>query len=68
MRAAGWPRRPLCLAPAQTGEVSGDRVGELVIGPAGGILESAAVAVDLAPIRQDPNAAGLIGAAHLLPS
>ena len=25
MRAAGWPRRPLCPAPAQEGEVSDDR-------------------------------------------
>jgi predicted NBD/HSP70 family sugar kinase len=44
------------------------RVGELVIGRAGVILKSAEVAIDLAPIRNDPNAAGLIGAAHLVPS
>jgi predicted NBD/HSP70 family sugar kinase len=44
------------------------RVGELVIGRAGVILKSAEVAIDLAPIRNDPDAAGLIGAAHLVPS
>ena len=44
------------------------RVGELVIGRAGVILKSADVAIDLAPIRNEPNAAGLIGAAHLVPS
>ena len=44
------------------------RVGELVIGRAGVILKSDKVALDLVPIRNDPDAAGLIGAAHLVPS
>jgi hypothetical protein len=44
------------------------RVGELVMGRAGVILKSDKVALDLVPIRNDPNAAGLIGAAHLVPS
>src|SRR5215475_14732008 len=44
------------------------RVGELVIGRAGVLLKSDKVALDLVPIRNDPNAAGLIGAAHLVPS
>jgi hypothetical protein len=44
------------------------RVGELVIGRAGVVLKSDKVALDLVPIRNDPDAAGLIGAAHLVPS
>jgi hypothetical protein len=44
------------------------RIGELVIGRAGVILKSAEVAIDLSPIRNDSDAAGLIGAAHLVPS
>jgi hypothetical protein len=43
------------------------RVGELVIGRAGLILKADKVAIDLAPIRHDPDEAGLIGAAHLAP-
>jgi predicted NBD/HSP70 family sugar kinase len=45
------------------------RVGELVIGRAGVILKSERVGkVELMAIRNDPDAAGLIGAAHLVPS
>jgi predicted NBD/HSP70 family sugar kinase len=44
------------------------RVGELVIGRADVILKADGVDVELAAIRNDPDAAGLIGAAHLVPS
>jgi hypothetical protein len=44
------------------------RVGELVIGRADVMLKADGVDVELAAIRNDPDAAGLIGAAHLVPS
>src|SRR5258707_2500557 len=43
------------------------RVGELTIGRAALILKSEKVAIDLVPIRNDPDEAGLIGAVHLAP-
>src|SRR5205823_3393583 len=43
------------------------RVGELTIGRAAVILKSDKVAIDLVPIRNNPDEAGLIGAAHLAP-
>src|SRR5262245_55017764 len=43
------------------------RVGELTIGRAAVILKSDKVPVDLLPIRNDPDEAGLIGTAHLAP-
>src|SRR5436190_765821 len=42
-------------------------VGELTIGRAAVILKSDKVAIDLVPIRNNPDEAGLIGAAHLAP-
>jgi predicted NBD/HSP70 family sugar kinase len=44
------------------------RVGELAIGRAAVILKADKVDIDLVPIRNDPDEAGLIGAAHLVPS
>jgi predicted NBD/HSP70 family sugar kinase len=44
------------------------RVGELAIGRANIILKADDIAVDLVPIRNDPDDAGLIGAAQLAPS
>ena len=43
------------------------RVGELVIGRAGVILKADKVDIDLIPVRNDPDEAGLIGAVHLAP-
>jgi predicted NBD/HSP70 family sugar kinase len=43
------------------------RIGELVIGRAGVILKADDTRIDLLPIRNDPDEAGLIGAAHLAP-
>lgn len=43
------------------------RIGELTIGRAAVILKSEKVVIDLVPIRNDPDEAGLIGAAHLAP-
>jgi predicted NBD/HSP70 family sugar kinase len=44
------------------------RVGELVIARTDVILKSEGVNIELSRIRNDPDAAGLIGAAHLVPS
>jgi hypothetical protein len=44
------------------------RVGELVTGRTSIILKAAKIDVGLAPIHNDPDQAGLIGAAHLAPT
>jgi len=44
------------------------RVGELAIGRASVILKAEKIKVDLVPIRNDPDEAGLLGAAHLAPA
>ena len=43
------------------------RVGELVIGRTAVILKAEKVPIELVPVRNDPDEAGLIGAAHLAP-
>ena len=43
------------------------RVGELVIGRTSVILKADKVAIELVPVRNDPDEAGLIGAVHLAP-
>ncbi len=43
------------------------RIGEIVIGRASLILKADGIDVDLLPIRNDPDEAGLLGAAHLAP-
>lgn len=50
------------------GGFRGGRVGELAIGRAQMLLHEANLAIELVPIRQHPDAAGLVGAAHLVPS
>ena len=49
------------------GGFRGSRVGELAIGRTSVILKADKVAIDLVPIRHDPDEAGLIGAVHLAP-
>jgi hypothetical protein len=49
------------------GGFRGSRVGELVIGRTAVILKADKVDVELLPVRNDPDEAGLIGAAHLAP-
>ncbi|HEY4403510.1 MAG TPA: ROK family protein, partial [Xanthobacteraceae bacterium] len=44
------------------------RVGELVIGRTSIILKAEKIDIGLAPIHNDPDEAGLIGAAHLAPA
>jgi predicted NBD/HSP70 family sugar kinase len=50
------------------GGFRGSRIGELAIGRAEVILRADKVPIDLQPIRNDPDDAGLIGAAHLGPA
>ena len=44
------------------------RVGELVIGRASVILKAEKIKIELVPIRNEPDEAGLLGAGHLAPS
>lgn len=50
------------------GGFRGSRLGELAIGRTSLILKGEDIAVDLELIQNDPDEAGLIGAAHLLPA
>ena len=50
------------------GGLRASRVGELVIGRTSIILKADGVDIDLVPIRHDPDEAGLLGAAHLVPA
>jgi ROK family len=50
------------------GGFRGSRVGELVIGRTGVLLKTDGLDLDLQPIHNDPDEAGLIGAVHLAPS
>ena len=49
------------------GGFRGSRVGELAIGRTSVILKAEKVPIELVPIRNDPDEAGLIGAVHLAP-
>jgi hypothetical protein len=50
------------------GGLRGGRLGEMVIGRTSVILKADGVLVDLAPIRHDPDEAGLVGASQLMPA
>ncbi len=50
------------------GGFSGSRIGELAVARAGLLLKADDINVDLELIRSDPDEAGLLGAAHLLPA
>ncbi len=50
------------------GGFSGSRVGELAIGRASVLLKNDKIKTEIRTIRNDPDEAGLIGAAHLAPA
>jgi len=50
------------------GGFRGSRVGELVIGRTTVLLKGEGTDIELVPIRNDPDEAGLIGAVHLAPA
>jgi hypothetical protein len=49
------------------GGMRGSRVGELAIGRTAMLLKGEEIAIDVVPIRHDPDEAGLIGACQLAP-
>jgi hypothetical protein len=49
------------------GGFRGSRVGEVVIGRTAVILKADKIDIEMVPVRNDPDEAGLIGAAHLAP-
>lgn len=49
------------------GGFRGSRIGELAVARAGLLLRAEDIDIDLELIRNDPDEAGLVGAAHLLP-
>jgi len=64
LRLRAW-RDLECIAVG--GGFRASRVGELAIARAGILLKSQDIGVELRPIHNDPDEAGLLGAAHLLP-
>ena len=50
------------------GGFRGSRLGELAVGRAGLLLKGDGIDIELELIRSDPDDAGLLGAAHLLPA
>jgi predicted NBD/HSP70 family sugar kinase len=64
LRLKAW-RETECLVIG--GGFSGSRLGELVVGRASLLLKADDINIDLEVIRHDPDEAGLLGAAHLLP-
>jgi predicted NBD/HSP70 family sugar kinase len=50
------------------GGLRGSRIGELAIGRTEVMLRSEGTAIELVPIRHDPDEAGLLGGPHLCPS
>ena len=50
------------------GGFRGSRVGELVIGRAAVLLKADKVNIELVPIHNDPDEAGLLGSVHLAPA
>jgi predicted NBD/HSP70 family sugar kinase len=65
LRAKEW-RDTECLVVG--GGFSASRIGELAVARAGLLLKADDIDVDLELIRNDPDEAGLLGAAHLLPA
>lgn len=65
LRAKAW--RNTARA-AVGGGMRDSHYGELIVGRAGVILKGEEIDIDLQPIRNHPDDAGLIGAVHLAPS
>ena len=65
LRAKGWTDTQRIVV---GGGFRESRIGELALGRASVILKASGVAIDLVPIRNHPDEAGLIGAAHLMPA
>jgi len=64
LRSKDW-RDTECISIG--GGFRGSRIGELAVARAGLLLRAEDIDIDLELIRNDPDEAGLVGAAHLLP-
>jgi hypothetical protein len=64
LRTKGWQGTERIVV---GGGMRGSRVGELAIGRAAMLLKGEDIAIELVPIRHDPDEAGLIGAVQLAP-
>jgi hypothetical protein len=65
LKLKGWKQAERLV---MGGGMTGSRVGELSVGRASVILKAEKVKVDIATIRNEPDHAGLLGAAHLAPA
>ncbi len=65
MRLKAWAKTERIVV---GGGFRNSRIGELVIGRTSVILKADKVKLDVIPIRNDPDEAGLLGAAHLAPA
>jgi predicted NBD/HSP70 family sugar kinase len=65
LRAKGWRDTGRIVV---GGGLSHSRLGQLAAGRASVLMKAGGIALDLVPIRHHPDEAGLIGAAHLMPS
>ncbi len=65
MRLKAWAKTERIVI---GGGFRGSRIGEIAIGRAAVILKADKIDVDLVPIRNDPDEAGLLGAGHLAPA
>ncbi|MDB5593258.1 MAG: glucokinase [Hyphomicrobiales bacterium] len=65
LRAKGWQNTQRIVV---GGGFRGSRIGELALGRASVLLKASGIAIDLVPIRNHPDEAGLLGAAHLMPA
>jgi hypothetical protein len=64
LKEEGWRGTERIIA---GGGLRGSRVGELAIGRTTVVLKLEGIPIEIVPIRNDPDEAGLIGAAHLVP-
>jgi hypothetical protein len=65
LKAKGWRDTQRIVV---GGGLRASRVGEVAVGRANVILKAEGIDIELALVREDPDDAGLLGAAHLVPS
>ncbi|MDB5649665.1 MAG: glucokinase [Hyphomicrobiales bacterium] len=65
LRAKGWQNTQRIVV---GGGFRESRIGERALGRAAILLKASGVAIDIVPIRNHPDEAGLLGAGHLMPA
>ncbi|MDO9440517.1 MAG: ROK family protein [Beijerinckiaceae bacterium] len=65
LRAKGWQKTERIVV---GGGFRDSEIGERSLGRAAVLLKASGIPIDLVPIRNHPDEAGLLGAAHLMPS